>query len=242
MGSVVLAHDMVGWGESNQLPHRSSANVLGLQLWNSIRAVDLLASLAEVDSQRIGVAGFSGGATQSFLLAAAEERVAASVCVAQVSAHFFGGCRCERGISIQGDSIPETSNAEVAAVAAPRPQLLISTGWDWSRNTPTIEYPFIRRAYEFEGVPERLESLHLADEGHDFAYTKRVGVYRFLAKHLALDLEALHNKEGEIDESEAVLCDRQSLSVFDKSFPRRARALNGPKEVAVAFARLPRSS
>ena len=55
----------VGWGESRQYPHNGPL-VLSLQLWNSIRAVDLLCSLDEVDSGRIGVTGASGGATQTF--------------------------------------------------------------------------------------------------------------------------------------------------------------------------------
>ena len=67
MGCVVLAYDMVGWGESSQLSHRSASNLLGLQLWNSIRAIDFLESLAEVDPRRIGMAGFSGGECENLL-------------------------------------------------------------------------------------------------------------------------------------------------------------------------------
>jgi len=242
MGSVVLAYDMVGWGESSQLSHRSAANVLGLQLWNSIRAIDFLESLPEVDPRRIGMAGFSGGATQTFLAAAVDERVAAFALVAQLSSHFFGGCSCERGITVDGDPVGPTNNVEIAAVGAPRPQLLVSTGWDWSRNTPAVEYPFLRHVYGTLGATDCVENLHLPDEGHDYGFTKRRAVYRFLADRLGLELHALERQDGEIGESETVICERKSLCIFDETHPRPAHALNGAAAVQVAFEGLARSA
>jgi hypothetical protein len=67
----------------------------GLQLWNSIRALDFVESLPEVDSQRVAVAGASGGATQAFLLAAVDDRVRAAAPVNMVSFIMQGGCQCE---------------------------------------------------------------------------------------------------------------------------------------------------
>jgi hypothetical protein len=240
MGSVVLAYDMVGWGESSQLSHGSDANVLGLQLWNSIRAIDFLESLPEVDPRRIGMAGFSGGATQTFLAAAADERVAAVALVAQLSGHFFGGCSCERGIAVDGGPVGPTSNVEIAAVAAPRPQLLVSTGWDWSRNTPVVEYPFLRHVYATLGAEDCVENLHLPDEGHDYGFTKRSAVYRFLADTLGLELHTLARSDGEIDESEIAISERESLCIFDETHPRPAHALEGAAAVRAAFEGLPR--
>jgi len=73
MGAVVFAYDMVGWGETRQVPH-SSKRALALQLWNSIRAIDFLESLPEVDKTRIAMMGASSGGTQTILAAAVDPR------------------------------------------------------------------------------------------------------------------------------------------------------------------------
>jgi dienelactone hydrolase len=219
MGAAVFTYDMLGYGESTPCLHES-AEAVRLQTWNSMRVVDFLLSLGFVDEQRLGVTGESGGGTQAFLLAALDDRIDVSVPVVMVAANFFGGCACESGMPIHTYGSFETNNAEIAASFAPKPMLVISDGDDWTSNTPEVEYPYIHNIYQLFGAADKVENTHLPNEVHDYGYNKRTAMYKFLSKHLDLNLKAVTDSHGLINERFANLLERKSLEVWpDKNYP-----------------------
>jgi len=213
MGAAVFSPDMIGYGESQQLPHEYPKGV-AIQTWNVMRVIDFLLTLPEVDPKRVAVTGASGGGTQTFLATALDDRIKVSIPVVQVSAHFFGGCTCESGMPIHKTGDKVFSNVEIAALAAPRPMMIISDGEDWTKNTPRVEFPFIKSIYTLYGKPDLVENAHFGDEGHDYGKNKRIVAYHFLSRNLGLDLSKISNNMGQVDESFVTIVDRTTLEYF----------------------------
>jgi dienelactone hydrolase len=241
MGAVVFAYDMVGYGDwreagwtegdwhadtrtfhvGEERPEALAApDTLRRQTRNSLRALDFLLAQEGVDPARIGMTGSSGGGTQTFLLAALDERVKVSAPVVMVSATFQGGCVCETGIEIRRGPRHETSSVDLAALAAPRPQLLVSCGGDWTKHTPALEMPYLERAYGLCGARQKVENVHCAAEGHDFGPSKRRALYDFFARHLELEREVAIGPDGVLREETVSLLAYEDLLVFDAAHPR----------------------
>jgi dienelactone hydrolase len=186
-GYVAFAYDMVGFNDTRQTSHSFSSpsralwsfHPMGLQLWNSIRALDFLESLPYVDSHRLAMTGASGGATQTIFLTAVDDRIAVAAPVNMVSAYMQGGDPCEEAPNLRIG----TSNVELAAVAAPRPMIVVSSTRDWTRHTPVEEFPAIRRIYSLYGKAEMVANVQI-DAEHNYNGQSREAVYRFFAEHL----------------------------------------------------------
>jgi regulator of RNase E activity RraA/dienelactone hydrolase len=184
-GYVVMTYDMVGYNDTVQTPHSFggkkedlwSFGPLGLQLWNSIRVVDFLETLPDVDKERIGATGASGGGTQTFLLAAVDDRVKFSAPVNMISAIMQGGSPCENAPGLRVGAF----NVEIGAMMAPRPMLMVSATGDWTRNTLEEEFPAIRRIYDLYGKGDEVEAVRI-DAPHNYNRESREAVYRFFAR------------------------------------------------------------
>jgi X-Pro dipeptidyl-peptidase (S15 family) len=187
LGFVVWMYDMVGYNDSKAFGHeflndrlrRWGLSLVSLQTWDSIRSIDWLTSLPDVDPARVGCTGESGGGTQTFLLTAVDDRVAVAAPIVMVSEGFQGGCVCENCAGLRWG----TDNVEIAALAAPRPMKLVGATGDWSAKTMTHAYPAIRGVYGLLGKPERL-SADVFHFEHNYNQTSRNAVYPFLARWL----------------------------------------------------------
>ena len=197
-GYVVFSYDMVGYNDTIQTPHDFGGPVeqlwdfgsLSLQLWNSIRAVDFLESLPEVNAARIGATGASGGATQTLLLEAVDDRIRFSAPVNMISAIMQGGGECENAPNLRLD----TFNVEIAAMMAPRPMIMVSATGDWTRNNLTEEFPAVRAIYELFGQGGNVEAMH-QDAPHNYNQVAREAVYRFFGKHVLGETDVTKFKE-----------------------------------------------
>ena len=211
MGCVVLIFDMLGYADSGQisyqLAHRFAKqrpdwegsekwglfstqaelrmqSIMGLQTWNSIRALDFLAQLPEVDPQRIGVTGGSGGGTQTILLCAIDSRPAAAFPNGMVSTAMQGGCTCENCCLLRIG----TGNVELAALFAPKPQAMTAAN-DWTRDMMTKGFPELQQLYRLLGAPKNVDCRPLLHFPHNYNYVSRATMYRWFNRHLDLGLE-----------------------------------------------------
>ncbi|PZP38403.1 MAG: acetylxylan esterase, partial [Pseudopedobacter saltans] len=149
MGAMAFSYDLFAWGESMlQFPyeyHRTSI-AMSLQILASFKILDYLLTLPDADVNRVGITGGSGGGTLTIMTTALDDRIKVSAPVVSVSSYFYGGCPCESGMPVHfcGGG---TDNVEIAAMAAPRPQLLISDGSDWTANMPEHDYQKKKKMY-----------------------------------------------------------------------------------------------
>jgi hypothetical protein len=125
----------------------------------------------------------------------------------------------------------QTNNVEIAALAAPRPMLLVSDGEDWTKNTPDIEFPHIQKIYNFFGKPANVENAHFLAEGHGYEYSKRQAVYPFLAKHLGLNIDLIKNENGYFNEDNITIEPYQQLKVFSDNMPLPNSAIQNNDDV-----------
>jgi dienelactone hydrolase len=218
MGCVVFHYDMVGYADSKQIGHRAGftdpeaelrlQSFMGLQTYNSIRALDFLASLPDVDPARIGVTGASGGGTQTFILCAVDDRPAVAFPAVMVSTAMQGGCICENCSYLRIG----TGNIELAAIFAPKP-LGMSGADDWTKEIETKGLPELQALYRLVGAPDNVMAKAYLQFGHNYNQVSRELMYNFFNRHLKL------NQKEPVVENSFVPVPPKELSVFDDQHP-----------------------
>jgi hypothetical protein len=250
-GMVAFAYDMHGFNDTHfagaptDRPfyeiHRQfgarpadqlwNISLMGLQNWNSIRALDFLAGLPDVDRKRLACTGASGGGTQTYMLGPIDDRLAAQAPVVMVSHTMQGGCSCENAPGLR----VEYSNMEIAAAAAPRPQLLVAATGDWTKDTLTVEGPALAHIYELLKAPSHLRYVRF-DFGHNYNQTSREAVYDWFGHWLLKKdnlKEAPYEKEPDADLRvfpdgqlpENALTQEQALDLIKQRHREQYRAL-----------------
>ena len=184
----------------------------GVEAWNCIRALDYLESLDFVDKKRLGVTGRSGGGAYSWWIAALDERIKVAAPVAGITDlqnHVVDGvveghCDCMYPVNTYGWDF-----AQVAALVAPRPLLILNTDDDGIFPLDGVNRLFtkVRRIYELHGKKSHL-GLVITPGGHGDSQELRVPAFNWFNKHLK-------GKSVLIDKPATKLFTPQQLKVFD---------------------------
>jgi hypothetical protein len=191
MGCVVFHYDMIGYADSTQLDHRRGFGDVEAELWgmshfglqtlDSIRALDFLISLPDVDPKRVAVTGASGGGTQTFILGAVDDRPDVLFPAVMVSTHMQGGCICENASGLRVGS----GNVEFAAIAAPRP-LGMTAADDWTLQILEDGLPQLKQLYALYSASDLVNAWCHPEFPHNYNRVSRGHMYEWLNTHLGL--------------------------------------------------------
>ena len=175
----------------------------GVELWNGVRALDLLEALPEVDGTKLGVTGLSGGGAGSWWVPAADERVrvAAPVCgTATFASHVAertvdGHCDCMFPVNVQRWEL-----ADVGALIAPRPLLIASADRDGIFHIRSIRevHAATKQVYDHLGAGEQLRLVETPG-GHSYHERSRRAIFSWFLHHLQ-GKEVPEAEVGDIDD------------------------------------------
>ncbi len=219
-GYAVLAVDFVGGGDRRPQGHVSryiftaGKTVMGIMVWDNMRAIDYLASRREVDSSRIGITGSSGGGNQTAFTTIFDERIAASCPVNAVTMydeHMGIGCDSYCPCEVIPGLWRFAEYSDLVATVAPRPLLVVQAIKDrlFPIKGAREVYYRAREVYRAFGVPE---NIGLAEDygPHSYASLSRVAVIRWFDRHLkGIEPKPFEEYEDYItaeDERSEVLC------------------------------------
>ncbi|HSI14378.1 MAG TPA: alpha/beta hydrolase family protein [Chthoniobacter sp.] len=236
MGIVAFVYDMLGNSDSNQISYELAhgfakqrpemntvenwglfspqaetrvQSIAGLQTWNSMRIIDFLDTLPDVDPKRIGVTGASGGGTQTMVLSVVDPRVTVECPAVMVSTAMQGGCTCENASLLRVG----TGNVEFAAVFAPKP-LGMTAANDWTKEMETKGFPELQQHYAMMGAPKNVALWAHLNFGHNYNIVSREHIYSWFNEHFHLGLSG-----DRLKEQDHPVVTREQLTVWDAQHP-----------------------
>ena len=196
------------WGLFSPQAEAHLQSIMGLQTWNSIRSLDFLLSLPEVDPERIAITGASGGGTQTMILAGIDPRVKLSFPAVMVSTAMQGGCTCENASLLRVD----TGNVEFAGLFAPKPQGMTCAN-DWTKEMADKGFPELKQLYAFLGAPDNVMLKRGEHFPHNYNAVSRCAFHTWLNRHFKL---------GQVEpviERDYQPLKREELTVWDGQHP-----------------------
>ena len=160
----------------------------GVEAWNCMRSLDYLQSRQEVDGDRMGVTGRSGGGAYSWWIAAIDDRIKTAVPVAGITDlrnHVVDGCvegHCDCMYMV---NTYRWDYAMVAALVAPRPLLISNTDRDriFPLDGVYRTHQKVRRIYQLYDAADKL-ALHITSGPHKDTQELRVHAFRWFNFHL----------------------------------------------------------
>jgi len=201
-------------------------NPAGVEVWNAVRGLDLLSGLSQVDKEKLGVTGISGGGSQSWFIAAADPRIkaAAPVCgastlEAQIATRTIDGhCDCMVPINTY---LVDFKN--IGALIAPRPLLICQADRDGLNQIESVRHIYneVHEIYNLYGKSENIGYIETPG-GHSYHKDSREKIFSFFTGHL-MNKNLRPEEAGDIDTSPESLLSVDDLRVYVDGAPEDDR-------------------
>ena len=262
-GFVVLTWDPIGQGErlgyfnqdigksiigGSTMEHSypgmqcllSGSSFARYEIWDGIRAVDYLYNRPEVDTNRIGITGISGGATQSAYIAVFDDRIYATAPECWVTSYrrlFQSWAPQDAEQNLFYELLYGIDHADFLEVLAPKPVLQITTTWDFFSIQGAKETEQeVKKIYKLFGAQN---NFHRTEDDAKHSITKKNSEtkFAFFQKFLNLpgdsiyyDVDYLTEKELQVTETGQISTSFGGETVFSLNKKETVNLLNKIKE------------
>ena len=203
----------VMWGTRGHTMMGVGAILLGrntawYEIWDGMRAIDYLQSRPEVDGDRIGCTGNSGGGTQTAYLMALDERIkaAAPSCFLNRQGRQIDNSPGDAEQNIFGQLAFGMDHADYIMMLAPRPVVILAATHDFFDIRATwVTFRYAKRLYARMGFPERVDLLE-NDRKHNYGKLQREGAARWMSRWLLGKDQAIAEPKVQLLSDQEIQC------------------------------------